>query len=574
MLKRESPAIHSIAFGFALAALVLSAAVTQAQEVTTVVRGAELLGDSVPGIPVDVDLRELPIEPIWQPGDPIREIPRRGFGDGNPVRYTPERLDPLVDAQRRSVAGGPAFTEVHNFEGNSSTANPNDPTGDVGVDYFVEAINGPGGTSVTMYDKDTEALISGPFALDSLGSGSCASGLGDPIVLFDHLAGRWLLTEFSSGGSRLCVYTSRTDDPIAGGWCAYEFNDSSFPDYPKYGVWPDAYLASSNQGNSPPVYAFDRVNMLSPDGVSCPTARATQKLTAPGLPGLGFEAFTPADLDGPEPPAGAPSYFMRHRDEELHGDPSPSPTTDKLEIWALDVDFDNSANTTFSQLPDVIVSDFDSNLCPPVAVFSCVPQPGGPALDPLLEVIMFRLSYRNFGTHETLVAVLQTDVGDFADHSGERWFELRKEGAGDWTLFQEGTFSPDAEGRFMGMIAMDDSGDILLAYNVSSTSVFPSIRYTGRLATDTTGIMTLPETTLAPGGANNSSSRYGDYNQMGIDPVDGCTFWFLGMYNPSGKGVRIGAVKFDSCTGGTDLLFSDGFESGDTTLWSNSVPAP
>ncbi len=551
----------------------LTAVTARAQDEGTVIQGAEIIGDPVAGIPVDVDLRDLPLVPAWQPGDPIKEIPRRDFGDGDPVFHTPERLDPLVEAQWRSVTGPPPFTEAHNFEGNSSTANPNDPTGDIGAAYFVEAINGPGGTSVTMYDKTNEALVNGPFALDSLGSGSCASGLGDPIVLYDHLAGRWVLTEFSSSGSRLCVYTSRTSDPIAGGWCAYEFADTSFPDYPKYAVWPNAYLATSNQGNVPPVYAFDRVNMLSPDGVNCPTARAAQKVTgAPGLPGLGFEAFTPADLDGPAPPAGAPGYFMRHRDEELHGDPGPDPATDKLEIWALDVDFDIAPNTTFTQLPDVIVSDFDSNLCPPVSVFSCIPQPGGPALDPLLEVIMFRLSYRNFGTHETLVAVLQTDIGDFADHSGERWFELRKVGAGDWTLFQEGTFSPDAEGRFMGMAAMDGSGNILLAYNVSSTSVFPSIRYTGRLASDPAGLMTIPETTLAPGGGNNSSSRYGDYNQMGVDPVDDCTFWFLGMYNPSGKGVRIGAVEFNSCTGGLDQIFADGFESGGTTRWSFVIP--
>ncbi|MBZ0113311.1 MAG: hypothetical protein K8J08_12690 [Thermoanaerobaculia bacterium] len=533
----------------------------------TVVRGAQAVGDPVVGVPVDVDLRQLPTLHAWQPGDPIREVPRRDDGSGHPVD-TPAQLDPLVEGQRAVTGPTPAVTELLSFDGNVSGANPNDPTGDIGAQYFFEAINGSGGTSVTAYDKATGALAAGPFALDSLSAGGvCNNGFGDPIILYDHIAGRWLLSEFSSSGNGMCIYTSRTADPITGGWCAYTVQDSSFPDYPKFGVWPDLYLGSSQQGNSPPVYALDRVNMLSPDGVSCPTARPFQKLTGSGLPGLGFEAYTPVDLDGPEPPANAPAYFVRHRDEELNGDPNPSPTTDKIELWEFDVDFDNSGNTTFTQLPDIVVAEFDSNLCPPISVFSCIPQPGtSTRLDPLLEVVMNRASYRNFGTHETMLGVLQVDVGDFTDHSGERWFELRRTGGGPWMLFQEGTFSPDAEHRFMGMIAMDAMGDILLGYNVSSSTVFPSIRYTGRLVGDSPGLMTVVESEVSTGGASNSSSRYGDYNQMGIDPIDDCTFWFLGMYNPSGKAIGINSVKFDACLDGS-VIFSDGFESGSTSAW-------
>ena len=538
-------------------------------------QGGIVVGDPVIGVPIDVDLRELPVVPAWQPGDPIREIPRRG-GKLSQARFdTPDLLDSLLNVQANFGGGAPAVTEVLNFDGNSSSANPNDPTGDVGLDFFIEAINGSGGSSVTVYSKADGSLQAGPFPLDTLGtSGVCTEGIGDPIIVYDHLASRWLLTEFSGTGNGMCVYTSRTEDPIAGGWCAYVFQDTSFPDYPKFGVWPDVYLATSNQGGAGPnVYAFDRLNMLSPDGTSCPTARTTQKFGAPNLPVFGFETLTPVDLDGPPPPPGTPAYFLRHRDEELVGDPS-NPTTDPVELYEMSVDFDTPGNSTFVQAPDLILSDFDSNLCPPIGVFACIPQPSGPDLDPLLEVVMYRATYRNFGSHQSILGVLQTDVNDYPDHSGERWFEARG-GSGSWSLFQEGTWSPDNVGRFMGMTAMDGNGNILLAYNASNDdanppAVFPSIRYTGRLAGDPLGVMTLPETELATGGASNNSSRYGDYNQMGVDPVDDCTFWFLGMYNPGGKAVRIGAVRFDACS--SDAIFTDGFESNSTDAWSSVVP--
>ena len=481
----------------------------------------------------------------------------------------PHRRDPLLDIQSAMDASklGSSLIEVANFAGLDSGAIPPDPTMDVGPNYVIQAING-GGTTWAIFNKDG-TIAAGPMTLDNLGTGACGNGLGDPIILYDPLAGRWFLSEFSGSANALCVYVSMTDDPVSGGWCNYQFNTPSFPDYPKYGVWHDAYYATSNEGGgNRPVHIFDRENMLA-----CNAARPLQTVTVPNLPGLGFQALTPADVDGTSV-TNTPAVMMRHRDDELNNGGSADPMTDILELWEVSVDWNNSANTVITGPQNILVADFDSNLCPPISVFSCIPQPGtGTRLDPLLEVIMNRLAYRDFGTHESIVGVLQTDIGDFEDHSGERWFELRRsptEGSG-WSLFQEGTYSPDAEHRFMGTIAMDGDGNILMGYNLSSSSTFPSIRYTGRLAGDPAGAMSQPEGTLVAGGGSNNFSRYGDYSQMGVDPADECTFWITAEYNPtSSSDTRIGAIRFEGCTGGG--IFADGFESGDTNQWSSSAP--
>ena len=355
--------------------------------------------------------------------------------------------------------------------------------------------------------------------MEALGSGACAAGFGDPIVLYDEAADRWLLSEFAASGNHLCVYISQTASP-SGTYFAYDFSTPNFPDYPKYAVWPDAFYVSTNEA-APAVYALDRQKMLA--GL----AATMQRFVGPGLAGFGFQAFTPADIDGsPAPPAGAPGVFMRHRDTEAHG-PAGVSSNDLLEIWAFDVDFATPANSTFSQLPDISVAEFDSTLCG-LTSFYCMAMPGvaqgaTASLDPLREVIMNRLAYRNFGSHESLLGNLVTDV-DGANRGGVRWFELRRSG-GAWSLFQEGTWNPDGtNNRWMAGSAMDRDGNIALGYNVSGSATSPSLRFTGRLAGDPLGTMTLPETSLVDGTATNASNRYGDYSAMSVDPADGCTF--------------------------------------------------
>lgn len=517
--------------------------------------GAEVVGEAFPGIPVEVDLRDLPLAPDWKPGDPIREVPKRTRPPAGTFEPEPSTgPDPLLDAQSSFRGGSPAVTVVLNQNGQSYTSvNPPDTVGDVGPNHYIQMINASGGAQFVVYNKTTGAVLAGPTFLDSLGTGNCSSGAGDPIVLYDPLADRWFLSEFSSGGNRLCLYVSRGPNPITDGWCHYQVTAPTFPDYPKYGVWSDAYYVTTNE-NVPAIYALDRENMILGTPTSCATMRAAQRFSVPPLSGFGFQALTPADLDGlSSPPVNAPGLLLRHRDTEVHG-PAGNPSHDLLEMWELDVDWNTPANSVLTQLASIQIAEIDSDLCG-LTSFNCFPQPGsGTTLDPLREVIMFRLAYRNFGSHQALVGNLVTDVTG-TNRGGKRWFELRKTGS-NWVLHQEGTYSPNATHRWMGAIAMDGDGNILLGYNVSdATTVFPGLRFTGRLAGDPLGTMTLTEQTLVAGTAANGSNRYGDYSAMSIDPADECTFWFTGEWNAASQwSTRIGAIRFDDCGGSTFFL--------------------
>jgi PKD repeat protein len=181
-------------------------------------------------------------------------------------------------------------------------------------------------------------------------------------------------------------------------------------------------------------------------------------------------------------------------------------------------------------------------------------------------VLLNQLVYRNMGTHEALIGTLATNqdparTGTVVD-SGIRWFELRRVGSGNWTLHQEGTFSPGdtSTHHLMGTIAMDKFGNMGMAYNVTKTTTptkFATLGYTGRTSSDPAGVMSLGENEVAVGAAVETSGRWGDYYQMTVDPVDDCTFWFVGMYRPSGSWqTRIADFKFPACSGVTTYTVS------------------
>ncbi|MCH2170175.1 proprotein convertase P-domain-containing protein [Myxococcota bacterium] len=515
-------------------------------------KGAETYGP-FEATRVDIDLRNLGRARAWQPGDAIKMIPRRSHMTGKLIEHLSNvpvpkpRKDALLGRQAK-VATSRAFTTPDvNIAGQGySGVQPPDTVGDVGPFYYIQMINGYD-TTFIVYNKADGSVAAGPIALDSLGSGECANGAGDPIVLYDELADRWVLSEFSSNGNRMCVYVAQTPDPISGGWYNYDFQAPSFPDYPKYAVWPDGYYVGTNESGGPAVYVFERTAMLNGN------AATMQRKTVPALAGFGFQMVTPADHDGDDaPPTGSPAYFLRHKDDEAHSPGSANPSQDTLEIFEMDVDWANSSNTTLAGPTSVVVAEFDSELCGLVS-YSCIPQPsGGAALDPLREVVMWRPQYRNFGSYEALIGNHSTDV-DGNNRSGIRWWELRRSGGGPWVKYQEGTFAPntDAHHRWMGSIAMDSSGGIAVGYSIGGASLATGIAYTGRAEADPLGTMTETETVVQQGGGTHSGNRWGDYSSMNVDPVDQCTFWYTNEWAQANGtwATNISSFKFDDCGG-------------------------
>src|SRR5947209_4766880 len=248
------------------------------------------------------------------------------------------------------------------------------------------------------------------------------------------------------------------------------------------------------------------------------------------------DSLLPADLDGTTPPpAGEPNFYLQMV--------APS----NLNLFKFHVDFTTPSNSTFTGPTAIPVASF-SEAC---GRGTCIPQPGTTQqLDSLSDRLMFRLAYRNFGDHESLVVNHSVTAGSSV---GVRWYEIRSPNATP-TVFQQGTFSPDSQYRWMGSIAMDQSGDIAVGYSASSSSNFPAVRYTGRVPSDPAGTMESENSIIEGTGSQtngNGGRRWGDYSSMSIDPVDDCTFWYTNEYLTTNGSfnwkTRIASLKFTSC---------------------------
>ena len=520
--------------------------------------GAEVVATAIPRAK-QINLRKQTRRRVWRRGDGIRYIPKRHYASPKLESYLESvkprdpSEDPLVGAQRdypqrRNFTAPQVNAAGLGFSG----AVPPDPVVDVGPDYVIQATNSATGSTVNIYDKTDGSLEVGPFSMQSLATSGtdCATGAGDPIILYDEAASRWMLSEFSEFGNKLCVYISITSDVMSGGWYSYEFSADFFPDYPKYAVWPDAYYVGTNEDSGPALYAMDRVSMLAGSPATM------QRFQVSSLNAFAFQMLTPADLDGATPPpAGSPGIFIRHRDDEAHNAGTANGSADQLEIYEMSINWNNPAASQLNGPTVINVAEFDSHFCG-YTTFSCLPQPNGATdLDPLREVVMWGLQYRNMGTYEVIVGTHVTDTTG-TDVAAPRWWELRRPIGGNWAVHQEGTYSPDTRNRWMSSAAMDQTGNIALAYSIGSSTLNPGIRYTGRLATDPAGVMTQGETTIASGAGQQWSERWGDYSSMSVDPEDGCTFWYTNEYTQANGNwaTRLASFSFDECLGGSFSL--------------------
>jgi len=405
-------------------------------------------------------------------------------------------------------------TIFQNFSGigNLNRVVPPDTYGDVGPDHYFQMVN----TSYAIFDKSGAKLF-GPFNSNTIWNGlPNNSNNGDGVVLYDDQANRWFISQFSlpnfpDGPFYQMIAVSQTPDPM-GSYYRWEFEFDELPDYPKFGIWPDGFYMSYNRlrasvlsykGTGAAV--FDRTAMLNGD----PQAR----IILFQLPS-GTQIFSPipSDCDGSFPLAGTPNYFTYIQYYYLG-------------IMEFHADWDNPANSTFGDNFQVPVSPF-------INYTEGIPQLGTfRKLTPIDDRLMYRLQFRNFGEYQAMVVNHTVNT----EHStGIRWYELRRT-TGNWSLYQQSTFAPDSNYRWMGSIAMDLSGNIALGYSVSGDSLFPSIRYTGRMNNDPRNQMTIAERSIIEGqgaqtGEWSGLGRWGDYSSMVADPVKPGAFWYTQEY--------------------------------------------
>jgi hypothetical protein len=441
--------------------------------------------------------------------------------------------------------------------------NPPDPNGDVGQHHYIAMPN----LMFAIYTK-TGTLLYGPADVGSLWQGfsvpDCANHAGDEIVVYDEISNRWILTQFTTVGPEFwnCVAVSTTGDPL-GSYYRYAFSAGEFfPDYPKYGIMSDGlYITTREFGPTDEyrigVYAINRHQLVEGD----PNPTVVSFYLVDGVDPLYLlgDGILPADQDGKRmPPPHSPEYFAGTMDDDyVYGAPF-----DAINWFEADVDFAHPDSSTFGLTAQLPTAPFDSNFpCAPGAR-DCLPQPGITNPDQYLDILSyrqrptFRLQYRNFKSHESLVTNQSVEARPGV--AGVRWYEIRS--PQDPVIYQQGTYAPtDGVHRWMGSVATDKNGNLAAGYSVvNGTDVKPGIRYAGRLAGDPLGELSQGEALLQTGTGvqTTTNSRWGDYTSMSVDPRDDCTFYYMNEYyerdgTPADTRpwqTRIGTFKFPGCS--------------------------
>lgn len=431
-------------------------------------------------------------------------------------------MDPVAQTTNGSRDGG--NWQKANWQALSG-AFPPDPSGAAGPDHYVQAVN----SSYRVYNKDGSAASS-PAALGSLWS---STSDGDPIVMYDRFADRWFISQFKTSNNGILIAISETADPL-GAYFLYTFTFPSFPDYPKFGVWSNAYYMTSNMGSNDCV-AFDRDKMLLGDA-----SAGKINMSFPYFYQF-FNSVAPAYAEGPTlPEADEPGYFFAVQDDSWSG-----VSTDHIKVLKATLDWDVPSNSSVVIHQSVNTAAFNGIF---TGSWDDITQQGTTQkLDAVAGIFMYRAQYRRFDDYNVVMLCHTVDV-DNTNRAGVRWYELRDNNDGNWFIHQQGTYSPDSQNsRWMGSIAMDKQGNIALAYSFAGPNNYAGIRYTGRYKNDPLGQMTVQEQIgIAGSGFQTGGNRYGDYAQMTMDPADDMTFWYTGEYLGSGGTRRTRILSFSS----------------------------
>ena len=546
-----------------LAALVLGGEMPRAQGTPTQAGPPNVL-ELQRGRPFVNDLRSLPANLPTQRerrpdrGDEREEPPLQALaGPGDRAAQT---VAPAVAAPPPGSGSGAGSFAGLDFAA-FGDGWPPDTNGDVGPTYYIQTVN----TSVGIFRKSDGVRVAA-FSFDTLMSqgnfgNACDNGnFGDPTVVWDPAADRWIISDFAfalnGSGTPVapyfeCFAVSRTGDPVTGGWNFYALQTTDlFPDYPKLAVWPDGlYLtASMFRGNAfrhVRVWALNKAQMYAGVPASTVTFNLPSSVQGTtvftGLPST-YHAVTGA------PPPGRPNFISVIWSAKV------------ARVWKFHVDWTNPANSTLTGPSNVALATWGAGP-------TTVPAKNGNALDTLRERLMMQSQYTNLGSVESLWLTHTVANPLNTALASPRWYQLNVTGGTVVTTgpLQQSTWAPDsAVARWMPSLAVDKDGNMAIGYSASSATMFPAIRYAGRLSTDPASTLGQSETSLIEGTASQCcnfsdgsiNNRWGDYSAMTIDP-DGCTFWYTTQYyespQPTSSGgnnwqTRIGSFKYPSCT--------------------------
>ena len=445
-------------------------------------------------------------------------VPGKGLPKGN---------DPLVNFDSK-VSKKQTRDPILTFQSTTSTATPGDPTGEVGRDYYLASWN----SSFRFFNLDGSPATPNTSLSNLFGPNES----GDPIVLYDSEADRYVIS--SMGSSALNFAVSVSNDPVNDGWHVYnaasnQFPTSGFPDYPKYSIWSDGYYVTTNQGGDN-LFVIERDKVLTGDSTA-----SIQAFDTPSQTTAGFASAQVFDIVDDDHPAPGNATLVYMQDDSWGGI-----TTDHLKLWSINIDWANPSNSSISSPVELNTTAFNSTF--DGGSFSNLEQPSGPDIDAMQWTIMNQAQFRKFPSHNSAILNFVVDVdGTAAELAGVRWYELRQDGDGQpWTIYQEGTYTaPDGRHAFGASMSIDLQGNIGMGYSSVSSTESVSLRYTGRYAADPLGEMTLEEGLIAQSTGNSTNLRYADYAHVSVEPTNDKQFWYVSEYFSPGRSHMVGVFQ-------------------------------